>query len=70
MKNFFDSEYEEDCYHDKDEKCLENTDHTTGNSYERLSRDPFNPNECHLILHEDEERMIHCQDEDNYFDDS
>lgn len=33
MKNFFDWEYNYDSFNDKDDKCLQNTDHTTGNAF-------------------------------------
>jgi len=33
MKNFFDWEYNYESLHEKDDKCLQNTDHTTGHAF-------------------------------------
>ena len=62
MKNFFDWEYNYDSFHLKDDKSFQNTDHTTGHAYEHIRVDPFHPDECRLVLNENEERMIYCDD--------
>lgn len=42
MKNFFDWDFENDSFDQKDDKGMQNTDHTTGNVFARISGNSFN----------------------------